>query len=134
MLKGNDQKVYLNGEVLATLSKAEAKLKIDFEDVELCGQYSTEHEYVGYSIEGTITFKKVDSKVLSLYHKAVTSGRIPDLVITGVNMTVDGKTESVTISDAKVTELALINAEAKKVIEEEVPFNASKFKVNNLIA
>lgn len=134
MLKGNDQKVYFNGELLATLSKAEAKLKLDYEDIELCGQYSTEHEYVGYTIEGTITFKKTDSKVLALYHEAVMTGQIPDLIITGVNMAVDGKIESVTITDAKVTELALLNAEAKKVIEEETPFNASTFKVNNLIA
>lgn len=62
------------------------------------------------------------------------TGQIPDLIITGVNMAVDGKIESVTITDAKVTELALLNAEAKKVIEEETPFNASTFKVNNLIA
>jgi len=134
MLKGNDQKVYFNGEELATLSKAEAKLKLDYEDIELCGQYATEHEYVGYSIEGTLTYKKVDSKVLALYHEAVTKGEVPGLTITGVNMAVDGKIESVTITDAKVTEISLINAEAKKVIEEEVPFNASSFKVNNLIA
>lgn len=134
MLKGNDQKIYLNGEELATLSKADAKLKMDYEDVELCGQYTVEHEFVGFSIEGTLTFKKVDSRVLAIYHEAVTKGEVPDLLITGVNMTVNGKVESVTIPDAKPTELSLLNAEAKKVIEEEIPFNASRFKVNSLIA
>ncbi len=133
MFKGNDQKIYLDGEVLATLSKVEAKAKLDYEQIDLCGQYNAEFEYTGYVIEGTVTFKKTNSNTLRKYKDAVTSGRIPDLVITGVNLDIDGKNESVTITDAKLTELSLLNAEAKKVTEEELPFNAGKFKVNSLI-
>lgn len=134
MFKGNDQKVYFDGEVLATLTKAEAKLTLDYEDIELCGQYATEHEYIGYSIEGTITRRKTDSSVLAKYHEAVSTGQIPELVITGVNLSANGKNESVTIQNAQITELALLNAEAKTVTEEEIPFNASKFKVNSFIS
>lgn len=134
MLKGNDQKVYFNGELLATLTKAEAKISLDYEEIELCGQYGTEYEYTGYSIEGTITRKKTDSRVLALYCEAVSNGEIPELVITGVNLSNNGKNESVTIQNAKITEIALLNAEAKTVVEEEIPFNASKFKVNSFAA
>ena len=131
MLKGNDQKVYFNGELLATLTKAEAKVSMNYEEVELCGQYGTEYEYTGYTIEGTITRKKTDSRVLALYHEAVMNGDIPELVITGVNLSANGKNESVTIQNAKITEMSLLNAEAKTVVEEEIPFNASKFKVTS---
>lgn len=131
MLKGSDQKIYLDGELLATLTKAEAKISLDYEEVEICGQYGTQYEYNGYSIEGTITLKKVDSKILKKVHKAITSGGMPKLVITGVNLNANGKNESVTIQDAQLTEVALLNAEAKTIIEEEIPFNASKFKINS---
>ena len=134
MFKGNDQKVYLNGKLLATLTKAEAKLKLDYEEMDICGQYEKEYEYVGCSIEGTLTIKKVNSDVLALYHEATSTGDVPELVITGVNLDHNGKNESVTIQNAKVTEISLLNTEAAKVTEEEIPFNASRYKVNSLIA
>lgn len=132
MLKGNDQKIYFDGELLATLTQAEAKISLDYEDIEVCGSYATEHEYVGYSIEGTITRKKTDSRVLAKVHLAIQNGNMPEFVITGVNLSAaNGRNESVTIQNAQITEVALLNAEAKTVIEEEIPFNASKYKVTS---
>ena len=132
MLKGNDQKIYFDGELLATLTKAEAKCALNYDELEFCGQYGTEYEYTGYSIEGTLTRMKTDSRVLKKVHLAIQNGNMPEFVITGVNLsTSDGKNESVTIQNAKITEIALLNAEAKKVVEEEIPFNASKFQVTS---
>lgn len=131
MLKGNDQKIYFNGDLLATLTKAEAKLTMGYEEINLCGQYAKEYELTEYSIEGTITRKKTDSRVLKLYCDALVKGDAPELVITGVNMSTNGQNESVTIQNAKITEIALLNAEAGSVIEEEIPFNASKFTVTS---
>jgi len=131
MLKGNDQKIYFDGELLSTLTKAEAKLTLDYEEIELCGQYGTEHEYTGYSIEGTITVKKVNSDVLKKVNEGIVNGNMPEFVITGVNLSSNGQNESVTIQNAQITEIALFNAEAKAVIEEEIPFNASKFQVTS---
>lgn len=131
MFKGNDQKIYFDGELLATLTQADATISLDYEDIEICGQYGTEHEYTGYSIEGTITRKKVDSAVLKKVHEGIVNGNMPTFVITGVNMNVNGKNESVTIQNAQITEIKLLNAEAKTVSDEEIPFNASKFKVTS---
>lgn len=133
MFKGNDQKIYFDGELLATLTQADATISLNYEDIELCGQYGTEHEYTGYNIEGTITRKKVDSSVLKKVHEAIVNGNMPEFVITGVNMSIDGKNESVTIQNAQITEIKLLNAEAKTVSDEEIPFNASKFKVTSFI-
>lgn len=131
MFKGNDQKIYFDGELLATLTQADATISLDYEDIEICGQYGTEHEYTGYSIEGTITRKKVDSAVLKKVHEGIVNGNMPTFVITGVNMNVNGKNESVTIQNAQITEIKLLNAEAKTVSDEEIPFNASKFKITS---
>jgi hypothetical protein len=131
MFKGNDQKIYFDGELLATLTQADATINLDYEDIEICGQYGTEHEYTGFSIEGTITRKKVDSAVLRKVHEGIVNGNMPTFVITGVNMNVNGKNESVTIQNAQLTSIKLLNAEAKTVSDEEIPFNASKFKITS---
>ena len=71
--------------------------------------------------------------MLKKVHEAIVNGNMPEFVITGVNMNVNGKNESVTIQNAQITELKLFNAEAKTVSDEEIPFNASKFKVTSFI-
>lgn len=131
MFKGNHQKIYFNNRLLATLTQAEATVSLDYEEVELCGQYGTEYEYTGYTIEGTITVKKVDSEVLGIMGEAVQDGTVPEVTITGVNLAVPGtgKTEVVTITNARITEFKLLNSEAKTVAETEIPFNASRYKI-----
>ena len=131
MFKGNDQKIYFDGELLATLTQADATITLDYEEINSCGQYGTDYEYTGYSIEGTITRKKVDSAVLRKVHEGIVNGNMPTFVITGVNMNVNGKNESVTIQNAQLTSIKLLNAEAKTVSDEEIPFNASKFKITS---
>lgn len=134
MFKGNNQEIYFNKQKLATLTKAEAKLTCNFEEVELCGQYGTEYEYTGYTIEGTITIKKADSLVLKTMGEAVMTGEIPTVEIMGVNLQKPGgKEERVIITDARLTEVNLLNAEAKTVVEEEIPFNATSFKLMSLV-
>ena len=58
ILKGKDGNLWFNGQLLATLSKVEAKVKGDFEDVNFCGDNATYSVYNGWSGEGTITVKK----------------------------------------------------------------------------
>lgn len=129
MFKGNNQKVWFDNELLATLTKAEAKMAIDYEDVETCGSYETEYEYIGYKITGTLARKKVNSNVLSKVYKAMKKGKMPEFKITGANMQVNGQTERVNLYGVRITELQLLNAEAKKVAEEEIPFNAVRWKL-----
>ncbi len=124
---GNGQKIWFNGKLLGTLKKAEAKCTLSFEEQEYCGEYGTDYEYTGFKIDGTLTFDKVDSMVLVALKDSIKSGDMPKFTITGANMTKGGKTERVNLTGVVVTELKLLNAEAKKVVEEEIPFNATDF-------
>lgn len=129
MFKGNNQKIWFDNELLATLTKAEAKMAIDYEEIETCGSYETEYEYTGYKITGSLTYKKTNSKVLEKVHAAIKSGDMPRFKITGANMQANGQTERVNIYDVRITEAALLNAEAKKITEEEIPFNAVRWEL-----
>ena len=129
MFKGNNQKVWFDNELLATLTKAEAKMAIDYEEIETCGSYETEYEYNGYKISGTLTYNKVNSNVLAKVFEAIKSGDMPRFKITGANMQMNGQTERVNLYDVRITEVALLNAEAKKVAEEEIPFNAARWEL-----
>ena len=81
VLHGSYSEVYINGvrDVLAT--KIEVKVTGDFEDGAFCGDYGTFPIYNGYSIEGTITDKKLDSTLEVAIAEGYRTGVMPDIVL-----------------------------------------------------
>lgn len=129
MFKGNNQKIWFDGDLVATLTKAECKLALEYEDVNCCGSDETDYEYTGFKITGTLTKKKVNSNILAKMNDAMKQGTVPEFTITGANMQIDGQTERVNLFGVKITELQLLNAEAKKTADEEIPFNARNWEL-----
>lgn len=128
VLQGKDGNVWVNGSLLATLSKIEVKVKADTEDVNFCGDNSTYTVFNGYSIEGTISCKKVDSTLLKIVAEAFKNGVMPDTkIITALTDKATGKSERTSIEGIIFTEFILACIEAKKMLEEEYPFKASSY-------
>ena len=130
MFKGNNGTVWFNGKILATLTKFEAKITMDYEEMNFCGQYNSHQEYIGWKGEGTMSIAKVDSDVLLLLKDAVKTGNMPDIpIVSKVTDTDTGKTERISVSEVKVTELMLAAFEAKKPVEQEIPFTFGDYEV-----
>ena len=130
MFKGNNGTVWFNGKILATLTKFEAKITMDYEEMNFCGEYNTHHEYTGWKGEGTMSIAKVDSDVLKLLKKAIKKGEMPEIpIISKVSDSDTGKTERISYSGVRITELMLAAFEAKKPVEEEIPFTFDNYKV-----
>jgi hypothetical protein len=128
ILKGKDGNLWFNGQLLATLSKVEAKVKGDFEDVNFCGDNATYSVYNGWSGEGTITIKKVDSAIWKICVDAYKSGVMPDIkLISSLADKSTGKSEKASIEGVVITEFLLAGYEAKKMVEEEFPFKFGEF-------
>jgi len=129
LLRGSNGNVWFNGKLLANVKKIEAKVKGDFEDINVCGDSSTKKVYNGWSGEGTLALLKVDSEVWKLVADAYKSGVMPEINITSALTDVATKqAERVSISEITITEFALIGYEAKKLLEEEFPFSFSNYE------
>lgn len=129
VLHGSCSEVYINGvrDVLAT--KIEVKVTGDFEDGAFCGDYGTFPIYNGYSIEGTITDKKLDSTLEVAIVEGYRTGVMPDIVlITALTNPATRQVERWSVSGVVFTEVALANIEAKKAVERELPFKAETYK------
>ena len=129
VLHGSYSEVYINGvrDVLAT--KIEVKVTGDFEDGAFCGDYGTFPIYNGYSIEGTITDKKLDSTLEVAIAEGYRTGVMPDIVlITALTNPATRQVERWSVAGVVFTEVALANIEAKKAVERELPFKAETYK------
>lgn len=134
VIRGTFGKVWLDGERMANVKSFEAKATIDYEDMDVNGDFGQKKRYMGYSIAGTMTLHKYDSTIAAKYHTGVMNGELPDLTIVA---SVDDPTgygaERVALYDVKLDEITLSQFENRTVTEEEVPFTAGSFTFLDLI-
>ena len=135
LLKGSSGNVWLGTELLANLISIEAKVKGEFSDHNFCGDPATYSSFDGWSGEGTLTFKKIDSSLWSQVAEAYLSGVMPDITITTcLTDKSTNKSERVRISGIVFTEFTLAGFKAKETVEEEFPFKFSNYQVLETIA
>lgn len=130
ILTGNNGNVWFNGKLVSTLKSIELKVTGNFEEVNLCGENGTFNRYTGWSGEGTMTWGKVDSTVVSLLADAYKSGIMPEIkIVTKLTDKATGKSERAAVSNVVLTEFFLTKFEAKALIEDEIPLKFSDYEV-----
>ena len=131
---GSKGMVWVNGDKLANIKSFEAKVTADYDDVKIAGEFGTDSKYMGYSLEGTMTLHKIDSKVAKLVADGFKTGKMPSVtIVSGLDDPDALGMEKVEIDGVKFTELALAKWEIGQTVEEEVPFKAKSFKYLELV-
>lgn len=134
-LHGSGGTCWVDGEELAAVKSVEAKVTGQFEDVNVAGAYETHHQYVGYSIEGTVTLVKTRSFALAKVAPGFISGEIPEVkIITKLENKLTGAAERAALTGVSFTEFDIANFEAKTMAEEPIPFKATYYEVLETIA
>lgn len=134
VIRGTFGKVWLDGERMSNVKSFEAKASIDYEDMNVNGDFGTKKRYMGYSVAGTMTAHKFDSFIVGKYHKGIMTGELPELTIVAAldDPTAYGA-ERVALHDVKLDEITLSKFENKTLTEEEIPFTAGSYEFLDLI-
>ena len=134
-INGTFGSVWVNGEKWLDVESFEAKVSLNFEDVNMAGDLSTKKKYTGWSGEGTITVKKVYSRGAALIGTAAKTGIMPDITLVGKLEDPDAYgAERVSISDVTFNEFTLLAFEQKTLATEELPFNFGDYDFIDLIS
>ena len=134
VFRGTFGKVWVDGERMSNVKSFEAKASIDYEDMNVNGDFGTKKRYMGYSISGTMTLHKFDSFILRKYQAGLMTGELPDMTIVAAldDPTAYGA-ERVQLRDVLLDEVTLNKFENKTLTEEEVPFTAGSYEFLDLI-
>ena len=134
VIRGTFGRAWVDGDLMANVKSVEAKANIDYEDLDINGDFGQKKRYMGYSIAGTMTLHKFDSYILKKYQAAIMSGDLPEMKIVAslADPQSDG-TQRVALYDVHLDEITLLQFENKTVLEEEVPFTAGSFEFLDLI-
>ncbi|WP_317366341.1 phage tail tube protein [uncultured Tyzzerella sp.] len=131
VISGTFGTVWVNDEEWLHVTKFEAKVTGEFEDINMAGKLTTGKKFMGWTGEGTITVNKVNSTVTKMLAENFKKGIMPEIKIVGKLADPQARgTERVEILEVTFSEFMLLNFEVKAKMEEEVPFS---FEDYNLI-
>lgn len=130
VMTGAEGTVFINGKPVLELSSCEFKVSLEQEDIKFCGSMKTYKRNIGFTGEGTITVKKVNSYFLNLIKPSFKDGVNPDItIISSVQDKITKQTEQIAYKDVTFTELNLASFEAGAIMEQEIPLNFADFEV-----
>lgn len=135
VISGTFGEVWINDMKVAECSGFQAKLNLTKEEVKRCGTLAKGEKVTGWDGKGSIKLNKVYSRMAMLLADNIKSGK--QTVVTIVSNLADPDSfgsERVAIKDATFDEVTLADWEAKKLIEENIPFTFSDFEFLDMIS
>lgn len=79
IIRGTYGRVWIDGELFANVKSFEAKLTLNYEEVDLSNDLGKHQRYMGFTGEGTMTLHKINSKILAKL--TIKTGRIPARIV-----------------------------------------------------
>ncbi|MDD7603189.1 MAG: phage tail tube protein [Anaerovoracaceae bacterium] len=135
LINGTYGFVYVNGHKLANVESMEAKIGLEYEEVDLAEDTGKHQKYMGWSGTGTMVLKKIDSFVLAMMADAIKKGELPDIqVVTGVKDPASVGAERVQLDEVTFDEVTLMQFEQKTLAKEEIPLKFGDYTLLDLIA
>lgn len=120
---GSHGQVWWDGELLFEVSKFEATVTADREDVYIGN--SKDSKIVSLTGEGSFTIRSVINRNINKYLEEWKAGRDPRATLSGLiddPDAVDGAKERCTIDNVWFNELTLMTFEKGQIVEKEFPF------------
>ncbi|MED1850350.1 phage tail tube protein [Brevibacillus borstelensis] len=135
VINGTYGRVWVDGELWAEVDSFEAKVTINYEDVNFAGEGATFKKAIGWTGEGSMTIKKIHSRIQQKMAAAVRRGEYPRLQIVGkvADPSAFGA-ERIAFYDVTVNEFLLLRFEQKTLGSEEIPFAFSDYEAIDSIS
>jgi hypothetical protein len=134
-INGTFGSVWVNGEKWMDVESFEAKVSVNFEDVNMSEDLATHKKMTGWSGDGSMSVKKIYSRGASLMSNAVKTGQMPDVSIVGKLADPDAfGAERVSISEVTFNEFMLLKFEQKSLGTEDLPFNFADYDLVDTIS
>lgn len=133
-VNGSFGALWVDNEKLSNIKSFEAKVELNWEEVNIAEDLGTHQKFMGYSGSGTMTLHKVDSFVLKKMKDGISKGIIPEIMMVGkIDDPAAIGAERIQFNEVTFDEFTLMKFEQKTIGEEEVPFKFASFTTLDLM-
>ena len=135
IIRGTFGRLWIDGELLANIKSFELKATMNYETVQINGEFCDQQRYTGYSLAGTMTLHKINTLIANKVKAGMVNGQLPQIKLVGALADVDSVgSERVEVYNVTFDEVTLLQFKNATVSEEEVPFKAGGYRYIDTIA
>ncbi len=133
-INGSYGEAWLDGDYLAEIKGLEAKIAIEYEDIDRPRKLGKGKKMIGYEGTGSLKLHKVTSRFIKLLSDNLKQGKQTSFTVISKLDDPDALgAERIMIKNVTLEELTLANWEAKTTGEEEIPFSFDDWEPMDLI-
>lgn len=134
VINGTYGSVWLDGELLAEVESFEAKVTLQWEDVNFANDGAVHKKAMGWTGEGSMTLKHVYSRIQRKMADSIKRGIYPRFQIVGkvADPSAFGA-ERVVLNDVTVNEFNLLKFEQKTIGSQDISFAFSDYDMVEMI-
>ena len=134
VINGSYGEAWLDGDYLAEIKGLEAKIAIEYEDIDRPRKLGKGKKMIGYEGTGSLKLHKVTSRFIKLLSDNLKQGKQTSFTVISKLDDPDALgAERIMIKNVTLEELTLANWEAKTTGEEEIPFSFDDWEPMDLI-
>jgi len=134
VINGSWGEAWLDGDYLAEIKGLEARIAIEYEDIDRPRRLGKGKKMIGFEGTGTLKLHKVTSRFIKLLSDNLKQGKQTSFTVISKLDDPDALgAERIMIKNVTLEELTLANWEAKTTGEEEIPFSFDDWEPMDLI-
>lgn len=134
VINGSWGEAWLDGDYLAEIKGLEARIAIEYEDIDRPRRLGKGKKMIGFEGTGTLKLHKVTSRFIKLLSDNLKAGRQTSFTVISKLDDPDALgAERIMLKNVTLEELTLANWEAKTTGEEEIPFSFDDWEPMDLI-
>ena len=130
VINGTHGSLWINDQEVSEVKSFQVKAEFQKEEVKIAGQMATDTKYMGYSIKGSLSLHKVNSRMIKFISDSIKAGKEPRFTLIGklADPDADG-VERIAIKNVSFDDLTLMDWEVGAIGQSEHPFTATDWDV-----
>ena len=130
VINGTHGSLWINDQEVSEVKSFQVKAEFQKEEVKIAGQMATDTKYMGYSIKGSLSLHKVNSRMIKFISDSIKAGKEPRFTLIGklADPDADG-VERIAIKNVSFDDLTLMDWEVGAIGQSEHPFTATAWEV-----
>lgn len=130
VMSGTHGTIFINGHEIGEVKAFQCKVEFQKEEIKMTGRMATDTKLMGYSIKGSVSLHKTNSRMIHYLSDSVKKGKEPRFTIIGklADPDADG-VERIAINNVSFDDLTLMDWEVGAVGSGEHPFTATSWDI-----
>ena len=130
VINGTHGSLWINDEEIGEVKSFQVKVEFQKEEVKIAGQMATDTKYMGYSVKGSLSLHKVNSRMIRFISDSIKAGKEPRFTLIGKLADPDAQgVERIVVKNVSFDDLTLMDWEVGAIGQSEHPFTATAWEV-----